>query len=71
MLMLNLATDVINFWQDEAKKHTIDEAREKYPQVQFQVRSQNLWHSVCCMQCSALVALLCNHTSAIVHVMMG
>lgn len=36
VLLLNLATDVINFWQDEAKKHTIEEAREKYPQVQFQ-----------------------------------
>ena len=36
MLLLNLATDVINFWQDEAKKHTIEEAQEKYPQVAFQ-----------------------------------
>jgi 30S ribosomal protein 3 len=36
VLLLNLTTDVINFWQDEATKHSIDEAREKYPQVQFQ-----------------------------------
>lgn len=36
VLLLNLATDVINFWQDEAKKHTIEEAQEKYPQVSFQ-----------------------------------
>ncbi len=35
VLLLNLATDVINFWQDEAKKHTIEEAQEKYPQVAF------------------------------------
>lgn len=36
VLLLNLTTDVINFWQDEATKHTIEEAKEKYPQVLFQ-----------------------------------
>lgn len=36
VLLLNLTTDVINFWQDEETKHTIDEAKEKYPAVQFQ-----------------------------------
>lgn len=36
VLLLNQTTEVINFWQDEEKKHSIDEAREKFPQVLFQ-----------------------------------
>ena len=36
MLLLNLTTDIINFWQDETTKHTMEEAQTKYPQVMFQ-----------------------------------
>ena len=35
--LLNTCTEVINFWQDE-KKHSIEEAREQYPQCTFQGR---------------------------------
>lgn len=33
--LLNDSTEVINFWQDEEAKHTIEEAREKFPHITF------------------------------------
>eukprot|EP00892_Ulva_mutabilis_P000491 jgi/Ulvmu1/10442/UM062_0039.1 len=33
--LLNDSTEVINFWQDEEDKHTIEEAREKFPHITF------------------------------------
>lgn len=33
--LLNEATEVINYWQDETTKHTIDEAREQFPHITF------------------------------------
>ena len=33
--LLNRTTEVINFWQDDAAKHEVDEAREKFPDCQF------------------------------------
>lgn len=35
ILLLNRTTEVINFWQDEETKHTIDEAKEKFPDCSF------------------------------------
>jgi 30S ribosomal protein 3 len=36
VLLLNKTTEVINFWQDEETKHTVEEAREKFPDCQFE-----------------------------------
>lgn len=36
VLLLNKTTEVINFWQDEEKKHTLQEAQEKFPECKFQ-----------------------------------
>lgn len=33
--LLNDATEVINFWQDESSKHTLDEASEKFGHIAF------------------------------------
>jgi 30S ribosomal protein 3 len=33
--LLNDATEVINFWQDETTKHTIDEATQKFSHIAF------------------------------------
>lgn len=35
MLLLNKATEVINYWQDEANKHSIEDARDKFPECVF------------------------------------
>lgn len=36
VLLLNQCTDVINFWQEEERKTTIEDARAKYPGIVFQ-----------------------------------
>ena len=36
VLLLNQCTDVINFWQEEERKTTIEDARSKYPSIVFQ-----------------------------------
>lgn len=36
VLLLNKTTEVINFWQDEAEKHTVEEAREKFDDCHFE-----------------------------------
>lgn len=36
VLLLNKTTEVINFWQDEEKKHTLQEAQEKFQDCKFQ-----------------------------------
>lgn len=33
--LLNDATEVINFWQDESTKHTLDEASQKFSHIAF------------------------------------
>ena len=33
--LLNDATEVINYWQDESAKHTIEEARQNFPHITF------------------------------------
>lgn len=35
VLLLNRTTEVINFWQDEGTKHTVEKAREKFPDCVF------------------------------------
>jgi len=35
VLLLNQTTEVINFWQDE-NKHSLEEARNKFPNAKFQ-----------------------------------
>mmetsp|Transcript_45470 Transcript_45470/g.116346 ORF Transcript_45470/g.116346 Transcript_45470/m.116346 type:complete len:186 (+) Transcript_45470:92-649(+) len=35
VLMLNRTTEVINFWQEEGEKHTIEEARKAFPDCEF------------------------------------
>ena len=35
VLLLNRTTEVINFWQDEGVKHSVEEAREKFPDCVF------------------------------------
>ena len=35
VLLLNRTTEVINFWQDEGAKHSVEEAREKFPDCVF------------------------------------
>ena len=35
VLLLNRATEVINFWQDEGAKHTVDDARAAFPDCTF------------------------------------
>lgn len=35
VILLNRLTEVINFWQDEATKHSIDEARSSFPDCGF------------------------------------
>lgn len=34
VLLLNQCTEVINYWQDE-NKHSLDQAREKFPNCKF------------------------------------
>lgn len=36
MLLLNKTTEVINFWQDEGVKHSVEEAREKFDDCHFE-----------------------------------
>lgn len=36
VLLLNKTTEVINFWQDEATKHTVEEAREMFEDCHFE-----------------------------------
>ena len=35
VLLLNKATEEINYWQDEANKHSIEDARDKFPECVF------------------------------------
>lgn len=36
VLLLNKTTEVINFWQDEGEKHTVEEARQKFDNCHFE-----------------------------------
>lgn len=36
VLLLNKTTEVINFWQDEGEKHTVEEARQKFDDCHFE-----------------------------------
>ena len=36
IILLNKATEIINFWQDNEPKKTVDEAREAFPDCTFQ-----------------------------------
>ncbi len=36
VLLLNKTTEVINYWQDEEKKHTLQEVQEAFPDCKFQ-----------------------------------
>lgn len=35
VLLLNRATEVINYWQDEGAKHSVDDARAAFPDCTF------------------------------------
>ena len=35
VILLNRLTEVINFWQAEDTKHTVEEARQKFPDCAF------------------------------------
>lgn len=35
ILLLNRATEVINYWQDEEAKHTMEDARKEFPDCVF------------------------------------
>ena len=35
VVLLNRTTEVINFWQDDAAKHGVEEARAKFPDCMF------------------------------------
>jgi 30S ribosomal protein 3 len=35
VILLNRLTEVINFWQDEQKKHTVEEARAMFADCSF------------------------------------
>jgi 30S ribosomal protein 3 len=35
IILLNRLTTLINFWQDEVVKHTVDEARMEFPDCAF------------------------------------
>jgi len=35
IMLMNRTTEVINFWQEEETRHTLEEAREKFPECVF------------------------------------
>lgn len=37
IILLNRLTQLINYWQDEEVKHTIDEARVEFPDCSFAI----------------------------------